>query len=336
MKRKRSRQRLFRFGYGKVVLLCVFLLVAWYVDYLVTPLPLRSRVFIIQHDSSLREVSEQLVQQGVLPQAWPFTLLMRLQGRSASAKAGNYALDDPVTPWRLSALISEDDPQEHAIHIIDGWTFRQMRALIDSEAGLVHETKDMSNSQLMKAIGASGPPEGEFMPDVYHYLPGMNDLQLYRRAWNEMQSELDSAWKNRAQGLPYQTPYDALIMASLIEKETANAKERPIIAGVFLNRLHLNMKLQTDPTVIYGMGSNYHGVLTRSDLKQDTPYNTYVRYGLPPTPIALPCLDAILAALHPAKTQDLYFVSRGNGTHQFSRTLAQQISAINHYEKGSK
>jgi len=307
--------------------------VACYLDYLFTPLPLLHKVFVLKHNSTLKEVSEQMVKQGVLPDAWRFTLLMRLQGRAGAAKAGNFVLNGPVTPWRLSSIISELDPKEHTVRVIDGWTFQQMRALVDSEPDLVHETLGMNNSQIMQSIGASGSPEGEFMPDAYHYLSGMNDLDLYKRAWSEMQGELAADWAKREPRLPYKSSYDALIMASLIEKETANAAERPVIAGVFINRLRLNMKLQTDPTVIYGMGSSYHGTLQRSDLQKDTPYNTYTRYGLPPTPIALPCREAIIAALHPAKTDDLYFVSRGNGTHQFSRTLSGQIAAINHYEK---
>ncbi len=305
---------------------------AWYAN---APLALPSpQVEItLEEGTTLKALAGQLQKQGVVQSAWLFSLLGRLTGQASQLRAGAYLLDGPMSPWQLYAMIREGKSLQSSVRFIDGWSLVEVRAALNSAPDLRHDTAAMSNVQLAAALGIREPtPEGMFFPDTYFYAPGSSDLDVLRRAYALEEQKLAAAWAARAPGLPYQSPYQALIMASLIEKETAQADERPMIAAVFLNRLRLNMKLQTDPTVIYGLGSRYDGNLTRADLETDTPYNTYTHYGLPPTPIALAGEAALLAALHPAHSAALYFVARGDGTHQFSDTLAEQNAAVYRYQ----
>ena len=224
---------------------------------------------------------------------------------------------------------------QEAVTIIEGWTFRQMREAIAATKTLRHETTKLSDAELMAKISPEfKQPEGLFFPDTYLFAKGSSDMQIYRQAHQMMLNRLNAAWETRDPNLPYKNPYEALIMASIVEKETGQKSERAMIAGVFVNRLRVGMMLQTDPSVIYGMGLRYEGKIAKKDLQTDTPYNTYTRYGLPPTPISLPGVQSIAAAMAPAKTDALYFVSRNDGTSQFSDNLNDHNRAVNQYQRG--
>lgn len=311
----------------------------WIAHYLTTttPLPTIPFEFNVKPGTTMRGVAQQLAQEGVVAQPLLFTWVARLSGKGSALKAGNYALEAALSPWDLLQKLTKGDVTLSEVKFIEGWTFQQMRQALDRAPGLQHETQALSPGEIMVRLGFPDQhPEGRFFPDTYFFSSGMSDLALLARAHKLMQAQLENAWRERAPNLPYTTPDEALIMASIIEKETGQAAERPMIAGVFINRLRIGMLLQTDPTVIYGLGESFDGNLRRRDLLTDTPYNTYTRAGLPPTPIAMPGLGALQAALHPAQTQALYFVARGNGLHQFSSTLAQHNQAVNRYQRNQK
>ena len=299
-------------------------------------LPQSPYYFSLKHGSSLRAVSQQLVQEGVLREPWSFILLVRGSGMDQEIKAGNYQFESGLTPLNLFHMITNGDVAQTGITFIEGWNFRQIRDALNKQEGLRHLSMARSDTEIIRDIGAGeSNPEGLFFPDTYYFTADMSDLDILKRAYLTMQNKLASMWATRADGLPYQTPYQALIMASIVEKETGNGEERPLIAGVFINRLRLNMRLQTDPTVIYGMGEAFDGNLRKQDLLADTRYNTYTRNGLPPTPIAMPGAAAIEAALHPAMTKALYFVGKGDGRHLFSATLEDHNRAVARYQKGN-
>ena len=231
-------------------------------------------------------------------------------------------------------MMSDGDVSQAGITFIEGWTFRQIREALNSSEGIEHISMELTDAQIMERIGASeSNPEGLFFPDTYYFVQGMSDIDILQRAYRTMQAKLQAAWDKKTQSLPYQSPYQALIMASIIEKETAKASERPLVAKVFLNRLKIGMRLQTDPTVIYGLGQKYEGNLHKVDLQNDTPYNTYTREGLPPTPIAMPGMASIEAALNPAtQSSALYFVSKRDGSHAFSSSLEEHNRAVVRYQ----
>jgi len=282
----------------------------------------------------LRQLSTQLERKGVIGNASLFWLLARALGRGDALKVGVYTFDRPLTPLALLARIERGEVSQVALQLIEGWNWREVRAALAAQPLLKNDSAGMSDAELLQAIGAGeSHPEGLFFPDTYFFAPHASDLGVLRRAYRLQQEKLMAAWETRAPGLPYASPYEALIMASIVEKETGAAFERPEIAGVFINRLRLRMRLQTDPTVIYGVGARYDGNLRKIDLQSDTPYNTYTRSGLPPTPIAMPGEAAIRAALNPAKTDALYFVSRNDGTHVFSSTLEAHNRAVNRYQR---
>lgn len=290
--------------------------------------------FNVKPGASLRGVAQQLAQTGALKQPLLFTWVGHLSGRGGAIKAGNYTLDAGLTPWDLLQKLTKGNQTQTKVTFIEGWTFRQMREALDRTSGLRHDTKGLSGEEIMAKLGFPDQhPEGRFFPDTYFFSHGMSDLTILSRAHELMQTHLNSAWRARAPNLPYATPEEALIMASIVEKETGQAAERPMIAGVFVNRLRSGMLLQTDPTVIYGLGESFDGNLRRRDLLADTPYNTYTHAGLPPTPIAMPGLGSLQAALRPEKTRAVYFVARGNGLHQFSETLEQHNQAVNRYQR---
>jgi UPF0755 protein len=233
----------------------------------------------------------------------------------------------------LTQLVRGEFAQE-AVTIIEGWTFRQMRQTLAAAPNLKHDTAQLSDKELLAKIAPDyKSPEGLFFPDTYLFAKGSSELEIFRQAHKAMMERLRAAWEKRSPNLPYSNPYEALIMASIVEKETGQKSERPMIAGVFVNRLRTGMLLQTDPTVIYGMGEKYEGKIRKKDLETDTPYNTYVRAGLPPTPIALPGVQSLEAALVPASTEALYFVSRGDGTSKFSENLTEHNKAVNKYQR---
>lgn len=316
-------------------LFITLLFVAWMVYFSSTPITLEEEVmeFDIRAGSSLRKISEQLVDQGALNESLSFMVLVRLMGKAGEVKAGNYLIENGTTPYELFVTITSGKTTQASITFIEGWTFQQMREVMMKNESIKHITIAYTDEQILEHIGATEThPEGLFFPDTYYFSKGMTDLEILKRAYHAMQVRLKEAWEKREAGLPYKTPYEALIMASIIEKETGRADERKIIAGVFVNRMRIGMRLQTDPSVIYGMGENFDGNIRRRDLQTDTLYNTYTRGGLPPTPIAMPGLASIEAALHPAKTKFLYFVGKGDGSHAFSSTLAEHNRAVVKYQ----
>jgi UPF0755 protein len=292
----------------------------------------------IKPHSSLRSVTLQLNRGGVPVDPELFVLMTRVLGLQTELKSGNYEFKQGVTPYEVLEKIARGDVNEYVATVIEGWTLRRMRAELDANPALKHDSAGMNDAELLNAIGATATPtgnaEGLFFPDTYLFDKDTSDLDIYRRAYRLMQLRIDEAWAARSPGLPYQTPYEALTMASIIEKETGKASDRPMVAGVFANRLRAGMPLQTDPTVIYGIGESYSGHLKKRDLLTDTPYNTYTRMGLPPTPISLPGVASLQAALNPAQTTALYFVSRGDGSSIFSDTLGDHNKAVDKYIRG--
>jgi UPF0755 protein len=290
--------------------------------------------FTVTRGSGAHAAGQQIAEAGVPIRPILFNLLARVTNKSSKIKAGSYELKPGTTPLRLIDQLARGEFAQEQLTIIEGWTFRQMRAAIAAHKGLKHDTIALSDAEVMSAIGSEyKQAEGMFFPDTYLFAKGASDLQIYKQAHAMLLTHLTDAWARRDPSLPYKSPYDALTMASIVEKETGQKSERGMIAGVFVNRLKLGMLLQTDPTVIYGMGVKYDGKIRKKDLETDTPYNTYTRSGLPPTPIALPGVQSLSAALAPAKTQALYFVSRGNGTSKFSDNLTDHNRAVNQYQR---
>jgi UPF0755 protein len=317
--------------------LCLTLLagagLGWYAY---SPLDLRADPvdFSIKPGSSLKSATRQIAESGVELSAWRFNLLGRALGRAGSIKAGSYEVGRGITPLALLNKLTAGEVTQTEIVFIEGWTFRQLRAALDADPEVKHDSSALSDAQIMARLGAEGrSPEGLFFPDTYLFGKGSSDLDILKRAYRTMERQLQAAWEQRAPELPYRDAYEALIMASVIEKETGQATDRAMIGGVFVNRLRIGMMLQTDPSVIFGLGEKFDGNLRKKDLLADTPHNTYTRAGLPPTPIALPGQAALQAALHPASTTALYFVARGDGSSEFSRTLAEHERAVAKYQR---
>lgn len=293
--------------------------------------------FSIKSGSGLRSAMEQVADAGAPVSPILLTLLAEATGNSARVKAGHYELKPGTTPLKLVGQLVRGEFAQEALVIIEGWTFRQMRDAIAAHPALKHDTAALSDEELLAKITADyKKPEGLFYPDTYLFAKGSSDMQIYRQAHALMLRRLNDVWAKRDPSLPYKSPYEALIMASIVEKETGKKSERDLIAAVFTNRLKLGMLLQTDPTVIYGMGDRFQGNIRKRDLQMDTPHNTYTRPGLPPTPIALPGAESLWAALNPARTDALYFVSRGDGSSQFSTNLDDHNRAVNKYQRQSR
>lgn len=290
--------------------------------------------FTIQPGSTVRGAALQIANAGVPINPMLLALLARLTGQASKLKAGTYELKPGSTPLSLVEQLVRGEIAQGALVIIEGWTFQQMREAIAVNPGLKHDTAQWSERELLEKVAPDyQTAEGLFFPDTYVFAKGSSDLQIYKQANAQMLKRLSEGWNRRDPAVPYKDPYQALIMASIVEKETGQKSERDMIAGVFVNRLKLGMLLQTDPTVIYGMGASYQGQIHKHDLQADTPYNTYTRAGLPPTPIALPGAASLNAALNPAKTDALYFVARNDGTSQFSNNLGEHNHAVNQYQK---
>lgn len=289
----------------------------------------------IARGSSFRNIIGQLRQRGLTrANAWYWRALAAQMHVVGKLRAGEYALTPGLTPRQLLSNMASGKVVQHDLTIVDGWTFSELRQALAAAQFLRHDTAKLDDAEIMRRIGAAGElPEGRFLPETYAYVKGDSDLQVLKRAHQAMVSTLAALWPGRDSGLPLATPYEALILASIVERETGRADERSRIAGVFVRRLEKHMLLQTDPTVIYGMGRSYAGNLRRIDLTTDTPYNTYTRPGLPPTPIALPGKPALVAALHPAAGSALYFVARGDGTHVFSDTLEAHNRNVECYQR---
>jgi len=312
-----------------------------YRDYLSSPLSLPGDaplIFEIEAGSSLKRVVDELAEKAVIEKPRYILLNARLSGKGTQIHTGEYRLEPGMQVRDFLEMLYQGKVVQYSLTLIEGWNFKQMMAAIHSNPQLEHKLTDLSGEAIMRTLGYEGEhPEGRFMPDTYRFTRGMSDVEVLKRAYAAMAKYLEQQWPQRATGLPYETPYDALIMASIVEKETGVPSERDTIAGVFVNRLEKRMRLQTDPTVIYGMGDDYDGNIRRRDLRTDTPYNTYTRGGLPPTPIAMPGREAIHAALHPDENDYLYFVSRGDGSHHFSKTLEEHNQAVIKYQlKGRK
>lgn len=290
--------------------------------------------FTITPGSGVGQASQQIAKAGVPMNPFMFSMLARLTQKASQIKAGSYELKPNTTPRALIDQLVRGEFAQESLTIIEGWTFKQMRAAMAASASLKHDTAGMSDTELMEKISTEyKTPEGLFFPDTYLFAKGSSELQIYKQAHALLMTRLKAAWEKRDASLPYKTPYEALIMASIVEKETGQKSERAMIAGVFVNRLKQGMMLQTDPTVIYGMGDSYAGNVRKKDLETDTPYNTYLRAGLPPTPIALPGVQSLEAALGPAKTSALYFVARKDGTSKFSDNLNDHNKAVNQYQR---
>ena len=290
--------------------------------------------FSLKQGSGLRSVARQLQNAGVVDSALRFELLARAYGVENRIQAGNYEISGAISPYGLLLKVTSGEHRQDKITIVEGWNFSQLKAAIDAHPALHHELAQLNEKEISARLGLASPvPEGLFFPDTYYFVSGASDVSVLQRANRMMQSQLESLWAARADGLPLENTYQALTLASIIEKETGQAGERNMIAAVFINRLRIGMKLQTDPTVIYGLGADFDGDLRKRDLLTDTPYNTYTRTGLPPTPIAMPGLAALNAALHPASARALYFVARGDGSSKFSESLAEHERAVTKYQR---
>ena len=290
--------------------------------------------FSIRPGSALRAATRQIIDSGVSMPAWQFIALARASGHQGRIKAGSYQLNTGVTPFQILRKITQGDFAQADVVLIEGWTFKQLRAALDENPELRHDSTALSDEEIMARLGdADVAAEGMFFPDTYIFAKGDSDFAVLGRAHRVMRRRLEQAWAQRDPKLPLETPYEALILASIVEKETGLSTDRGMVAAVFLNRLRLGMRLQTDPSVIYGMGDKFEGNLRKRDLAHDHPFNTYTRAGLPPHPIAMPGAAALEAVTHPAKSDALYFVSRGDGTSEFSRSLSDHNRAVDRYQK---
>ena len=309
---------------------------AWYVASPLEAKALPAEVEIPQ-GARFRTAVTQLQRAGIKIRPYHFEALARALGRSRDIKAGNYLITQPVTPIELLDKLTRGDVTQAQVQLIEGWTFAQFRAALDESPDLRHDSAKLEDTEILARIQAAEPhPEGLFFPDTYLFAKGASDLNVLRRAYHAMQRHLRNEWEARAPNVPYQSPYEALIMASIIEKETGRPEEREQIAGVLVNRLRIGMRLQADPTVIYGLGASFDGNLKKIHLLEDGPYNTYTRAGLPPTPIAMPGFASLHAALQPGQTNALYYVSRGDGSSQFSRTIEEHNRAVTRYQLGGR
>ena len=296
-------------------------------------LPESEQVFLIAPGSNIKSIAQDMTRRGIIDDPWLFILLAKLRDVETRVRAGEYLLETGQTPDDLLETFTSGKSIQYGFTVIEGWSFRQMMAALAEDPVIVHTLQGKNDAEIMRAIGYPDQhPEGMFFPDTYRFPKGTTDADFLKRAYDVMQQHLEREWLQRETDLPLNSSYEALILASIIEKETAVGSERPLIAGVFTERLRRNMRLQTDPTIIYGLGSSFDGDIRFRDLKKDTPYNTYLHAGLTPTPIALPGLDSIRAALHPEPTKALYFVSRGDGTHYFSETLEEHNAAVARYQ----
>ncbi len=293
--------------------------------------------FEVQHGSNLTRVARQLAERGLLSRPRYLVWYAHWIRHNTKISVGEYHIEPGTTPEGLLNQLLEGKVIQYSITLVDGWTFAQAMEVVQHNPYLIHRLEGLDNDAIMAKLGHPRQhPEGRFMPDTYNFPRGLTDIAFLQRAYDAMQGYLEKAWQTRDVGLPLKSPYEALILASIVEKETGLASERRAIAGVFIRRMLKHMRLQSDPTVIYGMGDSYKGNIRRRDLNNDTPYNTYKHTGLPPTPIALPGREAINAVMHPEEGDSLYFVSRGDGSHKFSATLEEHNRAVIKYQLKGK
>ncbi len=327
------------FTIASIVLLVAFYFSSKVYSEMNTPLEITApETLNFSRGSSVRTLANQLMEKGLLHNKNYFLIWGKLKRQETRLHAGEYVITPGLTLAELLDNMVAGKVVQHGIVLIEGYTFRQVLEMIQRNPVVTSKLKDLSDEEIMAALGHEGEhPEGRFYPETYYVSRGVTDIELLTRAYDEMEKVLQQEWQQREQGLPLKTPYEALILASIVEKESAIAEERPLIAGLFTNRLRKKMRLQTDPTVIYGI-ENYDGNIRFRDLRKDTPYNTYTRHGLPPTPIALPGREAIHATLHPEKTEYLYFVAYGDGSgrHVFSTNLKDHEKAVDLYQRKKK
>lgn len=327
-----------------IFIVMISLVVGWigwdYQVFLQTPLKFGSQGLDYQVDPgvNLTQVVSDLSQRGILEHPRYLLWHARWSGNANRIKVGEYHFAKDTTPVKFVTQLSVGKVVQYALTLVEGRSFHQIMDAVNKNEFLSHSLQGLSAKEIMLQLGYPNVhPEGRFFPDTYNFPKGTSDIDFLRRAYRAMEQQLEQAWHERDAGLPFKTPYEALILASIVEKETALPHERSAIAGVFVRRLQRKMRLQSDPTVIYGLGKNYDGNIRRADLSRETPYNTYRRFGLPPTPIAMSGYEAIYAALHPQDGNSLYFVSRGDGSHQFSETLKEHNAAVIRYQlKGRK
>jgi UPF0755 protein len=308
-----------------------------YQSFLATPLAIETpgATFMLEHGTSYRRLVSRMQSLTWTDQGWQWRILGWRDANARALRAGEYRLETGLTPPQLLAKLASGDVIQHSLTVVEGWTFEQLRHAVMEHPVLTQTLSAADADSIMVAIGAPDlHAEGQFLPETYHFPRGTTDREFYARARNAMQRALDEVWQVKDLGLPLDDAYQVLILASIIEKETGLASERKQIGGVFVRRLQRGMRLQTDPTVIYGLGAGFDGDLRRADLRTDTPYNTYTRSGLPPTPISLPGRAALEAAVHPQAGETLYFVARGDGSHQFSESLEEHNRAVDRYQRG--
>ena len=290
-------------------------------------------VYTVPRGATITNIARDLEAAGLIESALRLELQARWSGAASRIKAGEYALESGLTPVDVLDLLVAGTVVQYPFTIIEGWTFRELRRRVAESGVLVHTIDGLSDDEVMAQLGFAGVhPEGRFFPETYHFPSGTTDVQLLRRAFDAMSAYLESAWARRAANLPLSSPDDVLVLASIVEKETGAAEERARIAGVFTSRLRRGMRLETDPTVIYGLGDGFDGNLRKADLRRDTPYNTYTRKGLPPTPIAIASAAAIDAVVAPIEDGSLYFVSKGDGRHVFSTSYDDHRKAVRRYQ----
>jgi len=320
-----------------VLLVLVIAFLGTWIKFLYTPIVNNHSgyKFMVPAGASMKSVVNDLYDKNIISNRFYFSMLVRMRGDSQLLKAGEYFFPDGTTPSKmLNQMVTGTGIVYRAFTIVPGWNFKDLSDALFNNTSIRHKLPHMTNQELMKILGHPDlDPEGQFFPDTYFFAEGTYDIVILKRSFKAMQTKLNAAWQKRALGLPYQNPNEALIAASLIEKEAYLAEEQPRIAGVLVNRLRKDMLLQFDPTVIYGMGVRYAGSIHKEDLLENTPYNSYIHKGLPPTPIAMPSLGAIIAVLHPEQNNYLYFVARGDGSHQFSETLTEHNDAVTDYRK---
>jgi UPF0755 protein len=329
--------RIFRLSFYGLFLLGIVIAYYVYVQAVTKPLQNREVQLNIPAGVGVSWLANNLEKQGVIESRYVFRAYVWMNKRDLSIKAGEYTLVDIDSIPDLVAKVEQGRVIQYAITFIEGKTFKEYRAQLAQYKGLKQELADLSVAQLMRVLGSPGKhPEGQFAPQTYFFQKGDSDLDVLQQAHTRLKLIVENAWEKRDESIELRTPYELLIMASIIEKETGAASERPEISGVFNNRLRIGMRLQTDPTVIYGMGDEYNGNIRRKDLRTDTEYNTYTRYGLPPTPIAMAGEASIYAAANPQQTKSLYFVGKGDGTHYFSKNLKEHNNAVIKYQLGGK
>ncbi|WP_373976213.1 endolytic transglycosylase MltG [Chitinibacter sp. SCUT-21] len=320
-------------GFGVlIVFLALALSGAWLYSWATEAQPKPAAGAVVLQPGGVQNLANQLKEQGAIDSPTLFVWMARISGKDTQLKAGRYRISADISPWLLLRKLTKGDTDDLVVTIVEGWNWRDVRKVLNAHPQLKHDTAKMTDAEILAQLGVSASsPEGLFFPDTYQIEAGSSDLKLLARANRRLQQKLDEAWAMRKEGLPLKDPYEVLIMASLIEKETGKASDRPLVAGVFINRLKLGMRLQTDPAVIYGVGAAFDGDITKAHLRTDTPYNTYTRHGLTPTPIAMVGEAALRAAVQPADTSALYFVARGDGYSQFSNTLDEHNAAVRKY-----